>query len=130
MEIKEVQMTATVWVEMTQEDLDIIWACAERHYDSKVQQMVKQGGLLYGIKNHFTWPDVKDNKVKVLLSFIDLDTMVKALEQAIHLDLIGKPAWIAKGIYLHDKIHKMLEFINRQESIRSVEHKVEYEVSQ
>lgn len=129
MEIKEVQMTASVWVEMTREDLDIIWACAERHYDCKVMKMTVAYGLLYGIKNHFTWPDVKGDKVKVNLSFDDLDTIAKALEQAIHLDLIGKPAWIAKGVYLHDKIHKMLKFINRQESLHPVEHKVEYEVT-
>ncbi len=138
MEIKEVQMTATLWVEMTREDLDIIWACAERHYDLKVEQMTKQGGLLYGIKNHFTWPDVKDEKVNIRLSFRDLDTMAKALElsktsftawQAGHLDIIGKKEWIAKGGYLLSKIDKMLRFINAQSSLKAVEHKVEYEVT-
>lgn len=129
MEIKEVQMTATLWVEMTREDLDIIWACAERHYDLKVEQMTKQGGLLYGIKNHFTWPDVKDEKVSIRLNFRDLDTMAKALEQAGHLDLIGKKEWIAKGGHLLSKIDKMLRFINAQSSLKAVEHKVEYEVT-
>jgi len=126
MEITEVQMTATVYVEITKEDLDVIWACAESHYDLKVQQMTKQGGLLYGIKNHFSWPDVKDDKVNIHLNFDDLDTMAKALEQARRF---LEPTLGTKGVYLNAKIHKMLRFMNKQFSSSPVKHNIEYEVT-
>jgi hypothetical protein len=129
MEITEVQMTASVWVDMTKEDLDIIWACAEHHYDVKVVKMTVAYGLLYGIKNQFCDGNgTVTDKVKVHLTFNDLDTIAKALEQAKHLDLIGKREWVATGYYLFCKIIKMLLFINSQGSCWPVEHKVGYEV--
>ena len=117
MQITEVQMTATVWVKMSRWDLDVIWACAERHYDLKVQGLVKQGGLLYGIRNQFGEDRlIKDSYRSIRFDFSELDTMAKALEVSSYLPVKDQ----AEGMSLHGEIHKMLRFINSQYSTRTV----------
>lgn len=119
MQITEVQMTATVWVKMSREDLDVIWACAERHYDLKVQGLIKQGGLLYGIRNQFGEDRlIKDAYRSIRFDFSELDTMAKALEGACYLPCAVETQ--ARGTHLHGEIHKMLRFINSQYSTRAV----------
>lgn len=108
MKITSVQMTATLWIDMSQEDLDMIWACAEKHYDCTVQQMTRQGGVLFGIKNQLTCSSSASTNVH--LGFRDLDTMAKALEQSHLLGLVG-------GLKLHGKIYAMLRFINSKFSV-------------
>lgn len=106
MKITSVKMTATLWIDMSQEDLDMIWACAESHYDCTVQKMTRQGGVLFGIKNQLG----ESASTNVHLGFRDLDTMAKALEQSHLLGLVG-------GLKLHGKIHDMLRFINSKSSV-------------
>ena len=103
MKINSVQMTATLWVEMSQKDLDLIWACAEKHYDLTVQKMTRQGGVLFGIRNQLGESD----STEVHLCFRDLDTMAKALEQS---GFLGNPG----GLELHGKVHDMLRFIQHR----------------
>lgn len=108
MKITDVQITVTLWVDISRADLDAIWDCAEHHYDSKVQQMTRHGGVLVGIKNRLGEAD----STKVHLDFDDLDTMAKALEMSYYS---AKASTIEAGVKLHGKIHEMLRFINSQQ---------------
>ena len=82
MNVTQVQLSATVYVQISLRELDTMTSCAVNHYDHKVKSMADQGGVLYGIRNRF----VKDeslnplSEVNVGLTFVDLDLMAKALE--------------------------------------------------
>jgi hypothetical protein len=113
MKIDSVQMTATLWVAISQENMDAIWDCAENHYDSTVQKMTRPGGVLFGIRNQLG----ESKSTQAHLNFRDLDTMAKALEMSHYS---AKAETRDSGVKLHGEIHEMLRFINSQASVRDL----------
>lgn len=65
-----------VLIEFTNEDLELLRACAVAHYDGPVKASAKQGGFIYGWINKQTIPGLGCR-----CSSEELDTCAKALEQ-------------------------------------------------
>jgi hypothetical protein len=71
-----------VCLHLTEAEVDRMIQCSRSHYDWKCQSASKQGGFLYGWKNHFTCPETLENgQAEVWATWDEMDTLCKILEQ-------------------------------------------------
>lgn len=61
----------------TEEELCIFYECSKRHYDFSCKQAIKQGDILFSLKNSF---DEEENLYTQLCSFNDVDRLCKIVE--------------------------------------------------
>ncbi len=64
-----------IFVDFTDDELDLLRRCCAVHYDGRVKAAAKQGGFLYG------WLNARSMGIDLKCSFSHLDTCAKALEQ-------------------------------------------------
>jgi len=82
METREFRYETAIVTVFTRDELELIKACCEHHYDATVKSIAQHGGFLYGWFNMITF-DEKDGKdeTEFTCRFRELDIIGKALEQ-------------------------------------------------
>lgn len=96
---------------------------AERHYDWKVKEMAKQGGILWGLRNTAIWTedfraeDPNAEPSTSTLAFRDADIMMKCMEQASflysHLGYSDE-AYFHLSLSIHKQLHEILDAIRKR----------------
>jgi hypothetical protein len=82
-EIANFWFMVEVDLDITKKALGVMLRCSEAHYDGKCKAASKQGGFLYGWKNHFELPESK-NFIRVRATWRQVDTLCKILEMERH----------------------------------------------
>jgi hypothetical protein len=109
MKVGETKFRATVYLQFSVDELDVMLFCSERHYDGRCKQASRPGGFLYGVKNRmavdFELHSETPNQELPFhgLDVDDLDTLAKILETP---PVDG--ARYAIGYRLHSEVVKSL----------------------
>lgn len=67
---------------LTVVEVAILMVLSERHYDGHCKSVGKSGGFLYGLSNMVEWAKEEDRDIPSLLTWHQVDTLCKILEQA------------------------------------------------
>ena len=93
MQLQKIVFIPQAIIEFTEEEVNALFQASEAHYDHKCQEVSKQGGTLWGIRNRLT-----DGKAEAPLTWHEIDLLGKVAEQ---LDLTHRknPALVARLRY-------------------------------
>lgn len=104
-----------VFVDFTDDELELLRGCCAGHYDGLIKASVKRGGFLYG------WINMRDMDIDICCSFHQLDVCAKALDLPLKMtetEKDSKVRWNLRGA-----IMKTLRSLNEEISRLSMDNK-------
>ena len=83
------EATLTIYVELSEADVELLLHAAANHYDFKVQASTIVGGFLFGIHNRHRFAKEQGKEDKIAdFSESQLNLLMKALEMSYQKDVI------------------------------------------
>lgn len=88
MKLIEITVQPVYWLELTREDLEPVFICAERHYDGACLQAARPGGFLHNWRGQISaFHDAAEQPWKIRTESHQLDIFLKICEPSRSLVL-------------------------------------------
>lgn len=104
MKYQKTVYVAEALILFTDADIELLSMAADRHYDHKCRETVKQGGLLYGLRNTLI-----DGRVDAILKVAEVDLLAKICE--------NNPATREIGVGLRKALHTLNDEYRRMNPV-------------